>query len=105
MFNGKSYYSEFIQSDEKISTNILAERLLRLEAEGFITKTRDDINLSKYKYGLTAKGRDLLPVLLDIIAWSAMYDANTGISKSFVQKLKRDREGLTKEILEKLPSI
>ena len=101
MFNEKQYYGEFIQSEEKISTNILAERLLRLETEGFISKTHDEKNLSKYKYSLTSKGLDLLPVLLDIIEWSAKYDENTGIAKSFVQRLKRDKEKLIKEILKK----
>lgn len=104
MFNGKNYYSEFSQSEEKISTNILADRLARLESEGIIAKARDAINLSKYKYSLTEKGIDLIPILLDFIAWSAKYDADTGISKSFVRRLKSDREGLTKEIIENLLS-
>lgn len=104
MFNEKQYYSEFIQSAEKISTNILADRLLRLETEGLITKVQDEVNLSKYKYSLSKKGQDLLPMLLDIIAWSAKYDAHTGISKKFVKRLEKDKVGLTKEILEKLDS-
>jgi len=104
MFNDKQYYSEFITSAEKISTNILAERLQRLESEGLITKTQDEINLSKFKYSLTKKGLDLLPMLLDIVAWSAKYDAHTGIAKSFVQRLEQDKAGLKKEILEKLTS-
>lgn len=102
MFKGKRYYGEFSQSEERISTNILAERLERLEAEGFISKTRDSENRSKYEYRLTRKGIDLLPVLLDIIAWSAKYDANTAAPKSFIRRLKHDREGLAKEILDKL---
>lgn len=102
MFNGKEYYGEFVEADEKISTNILADRLLKLEAEGIIAKERDTKNLSKYKYSLTNKGLDLLPMLLDIISWSAKYDANTGISKGFVRKLKQNREALIKEILNSL---
>jgi DNA-binding HxlR family transcriptional regulator len=104
MFKDKKYYGEFLRSDEKISTNILAERLERLEAEGIISKARDSRNLSKYEYRLTQKGIDILPVLLDIIAWSAKYDADTAAPKSFVRRLKQDRDGLTKEILDKLTS-
>ena len=102
MFKGKKYYGEFSQSEERISTNILAERLERLEAESFISKVRDTKNLSKYEYLLTQKGKDLLPVLLDIIEWSAKYDANTAAPKSFLRRLKNDREKLAGEILDKL---
>lgn len=102
MFKGKKYYGEFSQSEERISTNILAERLERLDAEKFISKVRASENLSKYEYQLTQKGKDLLPVLLDIIEWSAKYDANTAAPKSFIQRLKQDREGLSKDILDKL---
>lgn len=104
MFNGKEYYGEFVEADEKISTNILADRLLKLEAEGIIAKERDTKNLSKYQYSLTNKGLDLLPMLLDIISWSAKYDANTGISKSFIRKLNQNREALIKETLNSLNS-
>lgn len=100
MFKGKNYYGEFSQSPEKISTNILANRLDKLEAESIISKTRDIDNRSKFKYELTQKGKDLLPVLLDIIQWSAKYDALTATTKSFVKRIKSDRIQLTREILE-----
>jgi DNA-binding HxlR family transcriptional regulator len=102
MFKGKKYYGEFSLSEERISTNILAERLERLEAEDFISKVRDSGNRSKFEYRLTKKGTDLLPMLLDIIDWGAKYDAGTATPKSFVRRLKRDREGMSKEILDKL---
>ena len=105
MFKGKKYYGDFSQSEERISTNILAERLERLEAEDFISKTRDSENRSKYEYRLTQKGIDLLPVFLDIIAWSAKYDANTAAPKSFIRRLKSDREKLVGEILDKLTPV
>jgi len=104
MFNDKQYYGEFIKSSENISTNILADRLQRLELEGFISKTPDETNLSKYKYSLTGKGVDLLPILLDIISWSAKYDTHTGIEKSFVRRIERDKTTLSKEIIDRLTS-
>lgn len=102
MLKGKKHYGEFFQSEEKISTNILAERLERLEVEGLISKTRDDINLSKYVYRLTQKGIDLLPVLLDIIAWSAKYDVSSATPKSFTRRLKHNRDDLERELRDKL---
>lgn len=75
MFHQKCYYSDFAKSDEKISTNILADRLQRLEANGLVVKKADDKNLSKWLYSLTEKGQDLMPMMLEITAWSRKYDS------------------------------
>ena len=71
LFKEKKYYGEFLNSAEKISTNILANRLVKLESEGLISKTQDTKNLSKFVYCLTQKGKDLLPLVLELIEWSA----------------------------------
>jgi len=99
MFKGKKYYSEFLSSDEKISTNILANRLGKLETDGLITKAIDKENNSKKIYALTQKGTDLLPMLLEMIAWSAKYDDETGTPAEFIQKFKEDKESLIRELI------
>ena len=70
MFMGKRYYNEFLNSEENISTNILADRLACLEKNGIVSKTMDEKNRSKYIYSLTKKGKELLPVMLSIVDWS-----------------------------------
>jgi len=102
MFKGKRYYGEFLLSDEKISTNILADRLEKLEADGLITKAIDDKNNSKKIYALTQKGMDLLPMLLEMIAWSAKYDDQTEAPAEFIQKLEDDKESLMNELISRL---
>ncbi len=110
IFKEKKYYGEFLNSAEKISTNILANRLARLESEGLISKTRDTENLSKFVYRLTRKGKDLIPLMLDIIEWSTKYDPQPGVPDNIIHGapanlLKRwheDREALIAEILGKL---
>ncbi|MBL1321577.1 MAG: helix-turn-helix transcriptional regulator [Methylophaga sp.] len=99
MFKGKKNYSEFLSSDEKISTNILANRLEKLEVDGLITKEIDSENNSKKIYGLTQKGIDLLPMLLEMIAWSAKYDDETGTPAEFIQELEKDKESLIRELI------
>ena len=94
MFKEKRYFGEFLQSDEKISTNILANRLQNLEAHGLIEKAMDENNRSKIIYGLTAKGKDLLPMMLEITQWSSKYDALTNTPPDFQQALKKDKAGL-----------
>ncbi len=95
MFKEKRYFGEFLQSDEKISTNILANRLQSLEAHGVITKKMDEKNRSKIIYSLTAKGKDMLPIMLEVTQWSSRYDALTNTPADFQQALKNDKAGLT----------
>lgn len=91
-----------MNSDEKISTNILADRLEKLEADGLITKATDKENNSKKIYALTQKGVDLLPMLLEMIAWSAKYDNKTGTPAKFIKRLKEDKDSLIQELVTSL---
>jgi len=102
MFKGKRYYGEFLNSDEKISTNILADRLEKLEADGLINKAIDKENNSKKIYALTQKGIDLLPMLVEMIAWSAKYDNKTETPAGFVRQLRNDKDSLIRELTENL---
>lgn len=110
IFKEKNYYGEFLNSDEKISTNILANRLSKLESEGIILKRQDPGNLSKFIYKLTQKGKDLLPILLEMIEWSVKYNHQpdvpdniiNGAPPNLLTKLHDNREALINEILIKL---
>ncbi|WP_310397162.1 helix-turn-helix domain-containing protein [Hymenobacter sp.] len=70
MFNGKRHFRELLQSEEKIASNILTDRLGKLELEGIITKGPDPDHKQKHIYRLTPAGIDLLPLLTEIGAWS-----------------------------------
>ena len=70
MFEGKRYFRELLRSDEKIASNILTDRLAMLEREGVISKASDPKYKQKYIYSLTPKGIDLLPIMVEIGAWS-----------------------------------
>ena len=67
---GKRTYSELQASPEGIPTNILAERLKRLQAEGIVDRTRYRERPPRYAYHLTDKGRDLAPVLRSMVEWA-----------------------------------
>jgi DNA-binding HxlR family transcriptional regulator len=86
----KSTYGEFLASDEKISTNILADRLSRLEKKGIIEKKPHASDRRKDTYQLTRKGTDLAPMLLEMVLWSAKYDPNTPVTKEFVERAKKN---------------
>lgn len=66
---GKHRFSELLRSGEAISTNILSDRLERLEAAGLVERRRYQERPPRDEYHLTPSGRDLLPVLRELIRW------------------------------------
>ena len=101
LFKGKRTYGEFLESQEGISTSILADRLRRLKAHGIVTADAADDRRSTL-YRLTSKGRDLLPVMLEMTAWSAKHDPLTNTPEDFARALKAQRLQLMETILAKL---
>jgi DNA-binding HxlR family transcriptional regulator len=102
MFKGKRSYREFLESGEGIATNILADRLKRLEDHGIVTKSADDGNRSRSIYSLTGKGADLLPVMLEITAWSAKHDPLTNAPANFLNQFRSGRRKMIAAIRAKL---
>lgn len=111
IFKGKKYYGDFLNSPEKISTNILADRLEKLVSTGVISKSQDVGHLSKYVYALTPKGKDLLPLLLEMTVWSSKYNPQPDTPSSVIEgaplhlleRISENRAALIEEILGKLP--
>jgi len=73
MFAGKRHFRELLQSDEHISSNILADRLARLVDSGVLTKSDDPTHKQKAIYRLTEKGIALLPIIVQIGAWGSRW--------------------------------
>jgi DNA-binding HxlR family transcriptional regulator len=70
LFRDRHTYGELLDSPEGISTNILAERLRRLEEAGVIAKEVYQTRPRRYRYALTEKGEALRPVLMSMIRWA-----------------------------------
>ena len=73
MFFGKTRYKEFQDSEEGIPTNILTNRLRKLESAGLVAKSPYQKNPVRYEYRLTGAGRSLGPILKSIINWAGEY--------------------------------
>lgn len=98
MLRGKKTYSDFLEADEGISTNILADRLKHLETEGIIEKTRDPENGRSFTYSLTEKGYDLAPIVLEIVNWAGKHDQRPVARKTILRKIENDRAGFEAKI-------
>ncbi len=101
MLREKVSYSEFLESEEKISTNILANRLSFLEAEKILVKEVSAKNKSKFVYSLTQKGADLLPIIVEISYWGLKYNKNSP-RKELGEKIKKDKANVIKELSKEL---
>ncbi|MCB2407615.1 winged helix-turn-helix transcriptional regulator [Hymenobacter lucidus] len=73
VFAGKSTYGQFLQSAEKMATNILADRLAGLEAQGIVSKAVAADKKSKFTYRLTEKGVAIVPIMVKLILWGAQH--------------------------------
>jgi DNA-binding HxlR family transcriptional regulator len=73
VFAGKSTYGQFLQSAEKMATNVLADRLALLEAQGLLTKAVAADKKSKFTYRLTEKGLDTVPIIAELLLWGARH--------------------------------
>jgi DNA-binding HxlR family transcriptional regulator len=90
MLRGFHTFKQFLESYERIATNILADRLRRLETHGIIAAERNPSDGRKLIYSLTAKGIDLAPVLTEMVLWAAAHE-NTG-NQALVRQMRKDKE-------------
>src|SRR5215831_3828987 len=79
LFHGKTTYGELLKSFEKIPTNILADRLKRLEAAGIITSSPYQVRPVRNAYTLTGKGRELGEILHALVKWGKRHIPGTKI--------------------------
>jgi DNA-binding HxlR family transcriptional regulator len=105
MFKGRTTYTDFLRAEEGIATNVLADRLVRLEQDGIVEKLPATKAGSGGRYRLTLKGIDLLPIMVEIIGWSARHDPATAAERRFVRRLRADRDGLLAELRAELTEV
>lgn len=83
---GRHIFKEFQMSPEGIPSNILAERLKRLEREGVVRRALYQERPPRYAYHLTDKGRDLAPVLHAMLTWGSTHLPGT-LSKEEIEDM------------------
>jgi DNA-binding HxlR family transcriptional regulator len=94
LFFDKHRFGDFASSLEKIPTNILADRLRRLEDAGVVMKIPYSARPKRFEYHLTPKGADLLPVLLAMAEWAGRHVP--GVGKATPEMIERVKEAVRK---------
>jgi len=98
VFEGKKFYKEFLTSEEGIATNVLSDRLKRLENAEIVQSKTNEKQRTQKIYTLTEKGKDLIPILVEIILWSSKHKGGLNVSSAFVKKLAANRVEIIKAI-------
>lgn len=97
MVRGFSTFGEFQRSGEGIATNILSDRLQKLQDAGIFIASAEPTDSRRINYTLTEKGIDLAPVLLELLFWGAKHE-DTSAPPELLAMLKEKREGFLEEV-------
>ena len=97
MVRGHRTFREFQDSGAGIATNILSDRLKKLEAAGLIEAEPSEEDGRRVYYRLTEKGIDLAPVLLELLIWGARHE-KTGAPCEVIDEMERNREAVLAEV-------
>lgn len=97
MVRGFRTFREFQRSGEGIATNILADRLRRLQRAGIISAEAEQKDGRRVNYRLTEKGIDLAPVLLELLLWAARHE-QTAAPCALLTQMERNRAAFLAEV-------
>ncbi|HKW58061.1 MAG TPA: helix-turn-helix domain-containing protein [Candidatus Acidoferrum sp.] len=89
MVRGARTFKELLASREHIATNILANRLRRLEADGVLEAKAHPLDRRRHVYRLTRKGIGLAPVLMEMVLWAAAHE-KTG-NQALVRAIRKGK--------------
>lgn len=97
LFYNRSHFRDFMPM-ERVATNILSDRLNKLESAGFITKTRDSRFKNQFVYDTTLEGWSLLPLLIEMTLWGLEYDPESLASQEFIKRVQEEKPKVVREI-------
>jgi hypothetical protein len=98
----KTLFNEFQQSPENIPSKMLSNRLKKLEALGFVSKTKGSINKKSVYYLLEERGFDTFPMMIEMAIFTTkhFFDhlGNTH-TKDVKARMLKDKQVYTKELI------
>ena len=90
IFGHKRYFGDFRNSPEKIATNILSDRLKKLEECHILSRHHDPANARKGIYMPTEKCVDLVPTIMEMLRWGAKYAPESDAHENLIQRFEQD---------------
>ncbi len=97
LFKRRHEFKDYLAAKEKIASNILSDRLRRLEENGIIMKSVHPTDARRVDYRLTEKGLDLAPLLFEMALWATKHEG-THAPTPLLRRMSEDRENLLAEL-------
>ena len=97
MVRGLHTFKQFQESGEGIATNILADRLQKLQRHGIISAEVEEADGRRVNYRLTEKGIDLAPVMLELLIWGSRHE-DAGLSCTLIDNMQKHRDRVLAEV-------
>lgn len=98
MLKNKRRFKELLAAEEGIATNILSDRLRRLEDHGLIVREPDAHDGRQFIYRPTPMAVDLVPMLVELVVWGARNDPHAAVPGEFIEQFDDDRDALIESI-------
>jgi len=89
---GKKTFGEFLESEERIGSSVLTDRLNHLEKKGIIAKSLDPADKRRTVYKLTPQGINAMPILYEIATWGSNAYDNPVSHPAWFESMKMDRD-------------
>ena len=106
MFGNRRHYGDLLRlSDEKIASNILANRLARLVQDGLLSRAENPAHKQKAIYSLTEASIQLVPLLAHMGAWGCRFTSPSRQLSVRAQLLEEGGERMWKAFMAELRSI
>jgi DNA-binding HxlR family transcriptional regulator len=99
MMGGRHEFHEFLNAEEGISTNILVDRLQRLQDQGIVRSIPHPTHKTRKYFYLTQKGKDLMPMMIQMALWATAHLPGVKIPKPLLNKVRNDTRGFMNEML------
>jgi DNA-binding HxlR family transcriptional regulator len=101
-FKDRRYFQDFLGSPERISSNILTDRLRRLERWNLVEAHPDPVDGRRIRYFLTDDGLDLIPLLIEMTIWGSKRHPDPSVPVKEAERMRADREGTVRSYQERL---
>lgn len=98
LLRSRSRYRELLACEEGIATNVLADRLKRLEQKGLIRKEQDQRDARQYIYKPTRLAVSVVPMLIEMTVWGARNSKDAAVDRSLLRRFEKDREQLIADL-------
>lgn len=98
LLRSRSRFRELLACEEGIATNVLTDRLKRLEQKGLIRKEQDTDDARQFVYRPTPLAVSVVPMLIEMTIWGARNSGDVKVDRELLRRFDTDRDRLIADL-------